>query len=476
MKKADIIIIGAGSGGLSVGLFLAKVGLDVIMVVKSDHEIGGECLNDGCVPSKALIHVAKQVYEAKASEVYGLKLSGEVDIKKVYGYIQNQQRIIRKHENAAWLEEQGVTVILGTASFSGKNEISVNDNKYQAKKIIIATGSKPRELKVKGVEKVRYLDNENIFHINELPKRLLVVGGGPIGVEISQAFNRLGSKVTVIEAGERLLIHDEESLTEILLKLLQQEGIIFHFNAELKEFTSANNAVAKDKNGTEFNLSFDAVFVSIGRELILEPLNLENAGIETKNDKIVKNSFLQTTNKDVFVCGDIAGDLQFSHTAEFHARIILNNLFSPIKKKLNDKHMSWVIFTDPQLATFGWSLKELKERDIPFVKLESDFSEDDRAVTDDYNYAKTIMYISKKSWFRKQKILGGTMVAPNAGGIIQELILANTEGLSINSIFNKIYPYPVAARINQQLITNYREKDLGNHLKSFLRFLFKLFN
>ncbi len=475
-KKYDIIVIGAGSGGLSVGLFLAKVGIKVTMIVKSDKEVGGECLNDGCIPSKALIHVARQVQAAWEAQSFGITLNGEVDIQKAIGYVREQQAIIRKHENAAWLTEQGINVVLGEACFAGKHEVMVNGELFSAKKIILATGSKPRKLKVEGIEHVKYFDNENIFEITQIPKKLLVVGGGPIGIEIAQAMKRLGSKVIVIEEGTGILAHDEETLTTILLNRLQEEGIEFHLEVSLQKFSSSTEALLKKKNGETYRLNFDAVFVGIGRELILELLQLEKAGIEVKDNKIVVDDRLRTTNKDVMLCGDVLGDLQFSHAAEFHGRIILNNLFSPLNKKLNNDHLSWVTFTDPELATFGLNEKQLKERGIRYEKLEQDFSADDRAITDNYQYGRIILYISKGSLLKKEKILGGTMVAPNAGELIQELILANSSGLSIKSIFNKIYPYPVASRVNQHLIVKHKEKSISLRLKKILQVAYKIFS
>lgn len=474
-NKADVIVIGAGSGGLSVGLFLAKIGIKVTMIARSDKDVGGECLNDGCVPSKALIHVARQMHAAREAQSFGITLGGELDIQKAIGYVHARQEIIRKHENAAWLSEQGINVVLGKATFVGKHEVVVNGVVFSAEKIILATGSKPRKLDIEGVEKVNYFDNENIFHLNHLPKKLLVVGGGPIGIEIAQAMQRLGSEVTVVEKGDGILAHDHKTVTSILLDRMQNEGITFHFGVTLQKFSSATEAISKKNNGDELLLSFDAVFVGIGRVLLLEPLKLDIAGIEVKDHKIIVDDQLRTTNKDVMVCGDIAGDLKFSHSAEFHGRIILNNLFSPLTKKLNNDHMSWVTFTDPEIATFGLNEKQLEERGTAYQKLEKDFSEDDRAVTDNYRYSKTILYISKGGFLKKEKILGGTMIAPNAGELIQELILANTLGLSINSIFNKIYPYPVATRINQQLIMRHKQKTLTSGLKKLLHLAFKIF-
>jgi pyruvate/2-oxoglutarate dehydrogenase complex dihydrolipoamide dehydrogenase (E3) component len=247
-------------------------------------------------------------------------------------------------------------------------------------------------------------------------------------------------------------------------------------NADVDHFISGNEALIKLKDGKTQNIQFDAVFAGIGRELDLKSLQLNNAGIQVKSNKIVADKYLRTTNKNVFVCGDVAGDLMFSHAAEFHARILLNNFFSPFNKKLNDDHMSWVTFTDPELATFGLNEKQLKARNISYKKLEQNFKEDDRAVTDNYQYAKMILYISKGGLFKKEKILGGTMVAPHAGELIQELILANTSKLSVNSIFNKIYSYPVASRINQQIIVKHKEESLTNSIKKLLHTAFKIFS
>ena len=259
-SKYDLIVIGAGSGGLSVGLFMSKLGLKILMIAKSAQEIGGECLNDGCVPSKALIHVSRMVHNANQASEFGLEMVGKVDIEKAIGYVHSRQELIRRHENATWLRDQGIEVELGEATFSGRNEITVNERKFCAKKIVLATGSKPRKLVVPGVELVTYFDNENIFHIDHLPDSMLVVGAGPIGIEIAQALSRLGTKITVIDEGDRILAHDDEELTTVLLQKLEAEGIEFYFNVTLQEFTSANDAELKSKTGELIKLHFGAVY------------------------------------------------------------------------------------------------------------------------------------------------------------------------------------------------------------------------
>ena len=475
-RKYDLIIIGSGSGGLSAGLFMAKAGFSTLMVSKNDKDIGGDCLNDGCVPSKAFIHAAKIVHAAKEASYFGLEVKGKADMKKVINYVYERQESIRAHENAAWLEQQGVEVALGHAHFLGKNEIEVNGKKFQGKKIIIATGSQPRKLKIPGVEKVKYYDNESIFHAKELPDRLLVIGGGPIGIEIAQAMSRLGSQVTVVHQKSMILEHDDKAVTTILYNQLQKEGITFYLNAKIENFISANETNVVLPDGSLKKVLFDAVFGAVGRELDLSTLQLQNAGIEVKNNKIVSDQFLKTTNKDVLVCGDIVGHLMFSHAAEFHARILLNNLFSPLKNKLNNDHLSWVTFTDPEVATFGLNEKQLKAKGIGYERLEQGFEDDDRAVVDNYQYGKAILFISRKRFLKKQKILGGAVVSPGAGELVQEFILANTSGLSIDAIFNKIYPYPVAARINQKVIVEYKSQALTGTIKKLLQMAFKIFS
>ncbi|RYY25317.1 MAG: NAD(P)/FAD-dependent oxidoreductase [Chitinophagaceae bacterium] len=474
-NEYDIIIIGSGSGGLTIGLFMSQAGFRVLMISKSDRDIGGDCLNDGCIPSKALIHVAKIIHNAGLSSEFGLQINGSPDYSKVKAYIRSKQELIREHENAGWLQQQGIEVALGGASFAGKNAVEVNGKTYTGKKIVIATGSVPSGLIVPGSEKVRFLNNENIFELESLPQKLLVIGGGPIGIELAQALSRLGCRVTLIHKGKMILERDELSLAEILLARLREEGIIVELNSTVESFPASDEATINTNNGARKTIRFDAVLLAVGRDLSFTSLRLEKGGIQTKDEKIIVDKHLRTTNRNVFVCGDVAGDLKFSHAAEFHARILINNFFSPFKKTLHNRHMSWVTFSDPQLATFGYSEKQLKAKNIRYVKAIQDLNMDDRAVVGGFGYGRVILYITPKNIFGNQKILGGTMIAPEAGELIQELILANTTGMSINAIFNKIYPYPVAARANQALVVKLKEQELNSTIKKLLKNAFKIF-
>lgn len=468
-RNFDVIVIGAGSGGLNIAGFMNRAGFSVLLIDKSDARIGGDCLNFGCVPSKALIHVARLVKKAREAKTFGLEVEGEVSWSKVRAYIKAKQDIIREHENADWFKQKGMTVVLGEAKFAGRQEVVVEGVNYKAKNIILATGSRPRLLTGQGIEKVtRVLNNENIFTMDSIPKELLVLGAGPIGIELAQAFVYLGSKVTVVDPGTQILGKEDPEVAAVLQKQLELDGINFKLGYSLKEFSNATEAIIEGKDSKAETLQFSAVFVGIGRVLNTENLDLDSAQIKTdEKGRLVVDEFLRTTNKNVFVCGDVAGNYQFTHAAEMHAAVILRNFFSPFKKAFSADGISWTTYTTPEVATYGLSEAELKKRNLSYQVLKTDFSEDDRAITDDYQYGLTKMYLGDQG-----EVLGGTMVAPNAGELIAELVLAQSQKLSVKALFNKTYAYPAAARINKKLAASYFSEKLTKLTKRLLRLLY----
>ncbi len=464
--KYDIIVIGAGSGGLNIASFMNKAGFNVLLVDKSDRDIGGDCLNYGCVPSKALIHISRLIYNAKESTKFGFKISGEIDIKRVVEYITSKKEFIRTHENADYFRKQGMDVVLGFAKFISKDSIEVEGKKFSAKKIVIATGSMARKLDIPGVEKLELYNNESIFNLNHLPKKFLFIGGGPIGIELGQALNRLGSEVTIVQNINQFLQKEDKEIADVLLQQLKKEGIKFKFNSVPIKAISKNEVLIRNKDGKEEIVKCDSVFVGIGRQLNLEGLDLNKAGIKHSERKIEVNEYLQTTNSNIYLCGDIVGSYQFTHAAEMHAGVLINNFFSPLKKKINYDNIAWVTYTYPEIATFGLKTDELKKRNIEFEVINTNFEHDDRAIVDNFTNGKVKLYISNN------KILGGTMVAPNAGELIQELILANSAKLSITELFKKVYPYPTASRINKKAISSIFSRKLNPFSKKLMRWLY----
>ncbi|OGX91134.1 dihydrolipoyl dehydrogenase family protein [Hymenobacter coccineus] len=457
----DLIVLGAGSAGLGLALFMARIKLRVLLIDRTAEAVGGDCLNHGCVPSKALIHAARQVHQARQAARFGLHVSGAADMGRVMDYIEERQAIIRRHENPEYLRGLGVVVEIGSPHFVGPQEVALNGRTYRGRKIVVATGSRPRPLHVPGAELARLYDNQRVWDLRALPGRLLVVGGGPNGVELAQAMQRLGAQVTLVHRAARLLEREDPSISAVLAARLRAEGITLHLEAEVTSFTSATEARITSRQGDEFGVGFDIGYVAIGRVVGFDGLALEQAGVAVDEDGHVRlDEHLQTTSPDVFVAGDAANSLKFSHGAELHMRLLLFNFFSPIKKKLSYDHFSWVTFTDPEVAHFGLDAAELDRRGTPYERWETDFADDDRAVVDDYRDSRLLLFIEKNRLplpGQKRRILGGAMVAPGAGELVQELILANASGLDISAIFDKIYPYPVAARINQKLIVDHQE-------------------
>ncbi len=474
--KFDIIVIGAGSGGLNIASFMNNLGLRVLLIDKSADRIGGDCLNFGCVPSKALIHVARLFKAGKEAVHFGGASVAHADMRAVRAHVEKVQGVIRTHENADYFRQRGMTVVLGAARFVDDKSVAVDDSVYTAKRIVIATGSRPRELTVPGIERVketgRYYTNETIFTLDSLPKNLLVIGGGPIGVELGQAFSHLGSRVTIVTPENRLLPREDEQVSAVLEQTLRNEGVVLGINETVVAFEDGTTLITKNNHsGAESQFEFDAVLVAIGRQLNTEELNLASGGIlQDEKGKLVLNAQLRTTNKRVFACGDIVGQQQFTHAAELHAGVIIRNFFKPIfKTKLNTDCLGAVTYTSPEVATFGLIPAELQKRGHKFSILEDDFVHDDRALTAGGKPAYTKLYVSHKG-----KILGGTMVADQAGELVQELMLAQSAGLTTAALFNKNYPYPTASRINKKLITDQARGKLTGKVKIVLSTLYRL--
>ncbi|MEL7001106.1 MAG: FAD-dependent oxidoreductase [Bacteroidota bacterium] len=464
--------IGAGSAGLSISLSMNKLGFKTLLIDKDENNIGGDCLNTGCVPSKALIHISRLVSDARKASEFGLNISGKVDIDKVMKYISDKQEIIRDHENADYFRKEGLDVVIGEARFNSTNSLVVNDKPYTAKRYVIATGSKPKELQLPGIDNIQSFTNEDVFDLNELPKNMIVIGAGPIGLELGQAFSRLGVNISIVDIADRILPKEDAEIADILKEQLESEGISFYLKAHPKEVTDRRELII-EKEGSARKLPCDAILFAIGRTLNHNGLDLEKAQVKIEGGKIWTNKYLRTSNKRVYVCGDAVGSLQFSHGAELHARIILNNFFSPLKKKLTYKNFSWVTFTDPEVATFGWSQSDLEQSGTPFERLELDFKDDDRAIVDNYQYGQLILFVEKTNFIRRNpKVLGGSIIAPGAGEICQELVLANSSGIRLDSFFNKIYSYPTASRVNQAIVVNKKMTEITPSVKKMLKIIY----
>jgi len=454
MKKYDVIIIGAGSAGLGNAGVAQMLGLKAVLIEKDADHFGGDCTNYGCVPSKAIIHIAQHFHQARKASAFGLQVSGKADMSKILRYIHEKQDKIRKEEDADALRNHGHEVIIGKAKFISSKTIEVNGEKLTARIIILCTGSRPRRIKIPGADQMTIYTNETLFFdCDQLPKHFLVIGGGPIGCEMAQAFQRLGSKVTIVNRGSRLLSKETSRISDILETQFRAEGIVLKSNATVHSF-ELRSAVIKLEDGSKEILQCDAALMAVGRVVNTKGLGLENAGIAISDKgKIILNKYLQTTNSRVYVIGDAAGSYMFSHGAEKMVRMLWKNLLIPVFKKKNSaRDLSWVTFTDPQVAHFGYSEKEMDKQGVGYYRQDQPFHSDDRAIIQEYEYGLAQYYMQDTARIGQRRLIAGNMIAPKAGELIQEMELAFHAKIPISKINDRVYPYPVASRINQKTI------------------------
>ena len=443
----DIAVIGAGSGGLTVAAAAAQFGQRVVLFEKG--EMGGDCLNYGCVPSKALLAAAKQAQAVRSGAAYGIAAQEpQVDFAKVMAHVRRAIAAIAPNDSQERFEKLGVKVVRAEARFRDATAIEAEGLSYTARRMVIATGSRAAVPPVPGLDQVPYLTNESIFENHVLPQHLLIIGGGPIGMELAQAHRRLGSKVTVIEAFDPLAKDDPE-LTAIVLEKLKAEGIIILSRAAI-------TGVAKVPDGITINLrDHEAIggshlLVAAGRQPNIEGLNLEAAGIAYTKRGVTVDPGLKTSNPRVYAVGDVAGGLQFTHVAGYHAGLVIRNALFGLPVKANAV-IPWVTYTDPELAHVGLTEAQARKDHGGTIKvLRWPFHENDRAQAEGRTDGLVKAVTSSKG-----KILGASIVGPQAGELIQPWVLALTRGLKIGAMVGQVLPYPTRGEANRRAAITY---------------------
>ncbi|MGR3496349.1 dihydrolipoyl dehydrogenase family protein [Citreimonas sp.] len=445
--KTDIVILGAGSGGLSVAAGAAQMGADVTLLEPA--EMGGDCLNFGCVPSKALIAAASVAHTAFRSETFGVTTGvPQVDYAAAMDHVKRARDTIAPHDSQERFEGLGVRVIREAGRFVSEDEIETDTCRIKARRIVIATGSRPLVPPIDGIEDVPYLTNESLWDLRERPDHLLIIGGGPIGIEMAQAHRRLGCAVTVI-AGARALPKDEPEFSALLLDRLRNEGI------EIVEGTNAT-ATARDGDGIVVETGDGRRFagshllVAVGRKANTEALDLDKAGIKTTKTGVEVDDRLRTANRRVYAIGDAAGGLQFTHVANYHAGIVVRQAALGVPAKAKTDHLPWTTYTRPELAHVG--LTELQAREKHGEKLRIvrlDYDQNDRAVTE----AETTGMI--KVMVARGRPVGASIVGAQAGDLIALWSLAIANNLKMSQISSMVAPYPTLAEINKRVAGAY---------------------
>ncbi len=467
-KSYNLVVIGAGAGGLVSAAGAAGVGARVALI--EAHLLGGDCLNVGCVPSKALLRCAKAAAAVRDAGRFGVRIDGEISVD--FGFVMERMRRLRAQISPVdsaqrYSGQLGVDLFMGRGVFTGKKSIEVGGKTLTFAKAVIATGGTAAIPPIPGLVDAPYLTNSSIFNLTELPKRFGVIGAGPIGLELAQAFQRLGAKVTVFSRDEQILPKEEPEAVEIVKESMVEDGVAFAFNSCFKRIESKGKKgpvrVVLDDKGTERVLEFDALLIATGRKPAVAGLGLEHAGVEfDARLGVVVNENLQTTNPDIYAVGDVAGRYQFTHMADFMARLVIKNALFFGRDKVSDLLIPWATYTDPEVAHVGLYEKDLGERNIPFATFKREFSDVDRGIVDGIASGYVKIHVAKG----KDRILGATIVGSHAGDMISEITVAMQAGMGLGRLAGVIHPYPTAAEAIRQCGDAYNRELLTQAVKS----------
>ncbi len=461
----DICVIGAGSAGLSVAAGASQMGAPTVLIERD--KMGGDCLNVGCVPSKSLIAAAKMARLHRSAGAMGVHYEPpRIDFAAVHGHVHGVIAAIAPNDSVERFEGLGVTVIKETARFVGPQEVQAGDTRIKARRIVVATGSRPLVPPIPGIDEVPFLTNESLFDVTRLPARLIVVGGGPIGCELGQAFAR----VDIVEMAS-IMPKDDPELVEVVRRSLRADGVALHEQAKVTAVARAGEGVAVtiERDGKSERLEGSALLVAAGRSPNVEGLDLEAAGVDYDRRGIKVDRRLRTSNRKVYAAGDITGGYQFTHMAAHHAGIVIRNALFRLPAKVEDKAVPWVTFTDPELAHVGLNEHQARQKAGEIRVLRWAYAENDRAQTE-----RRLDGQAKIVTDRRGKVLGASIVGANAGELIAPWVLAIQEGLKVGPLAKMIAPYPTLSEVGKRAAGSfYTPKLFSERTAKLVRFLAK---
>lgn len=440
--KTDICIIGGGSGGLSIAAGAVQMGAKVVLI--EGHKMGGDCLNYGCVPSKALIASAKQAHAMSHGAKYGVAdVEPQVDYAAAKDHVADVIATIAPVDSVERFEGLGVHVIQEFGRFISKTEVQAGDTIIEARRFVVATGSGPFVPPIPGIETVTYYTNENIFDLREKPKHLIIIGGGPIGMEMAQAHRRLGCNVTVIE-GAKAFGKDDPEMAEIVLENLRAEGVNIVEEAQAEKISSDGEKVTVHTPKGDFTGSH--LLMAVGRKVNTDKLDLEAGGIAYDRAGLKVGPDLRSvTNKKVYAAGDVAGGLQFTHVAGYHASVLIRSMLFGLPSKQRTDHIPWATYTDPELAQVGLTEAQAKKKFGPSLEVvRFDFHHNDRLIAE--GKAKGLI----KVMVVKGRPVGASIAGPMAGELIGMWAMALANKMKMSAIANTVLPYPTVSEVNKR--------------------------
>ena len=447
----NVVIIGAGSAGLVTAYIAAAVKAKVTLIER--HNMGGDCLNTGCVPSKALIRSAKLLSHVKRSKEFGIRsASADFDFAEVMERVQGVIKAVEPHDSVERYSALGVECVKGEATIVSPWEVKVNtgagEKTFTTKNIVIAAGARPFVPPIPGLAEANPLTSDTVWNLRKLPKRLIVLGGGPIGAELTQCFARFGAEVTQVEMAPRILIREDPEVSDLVMKRFQAEGVNVLVNHKAKQVVVENGEkfLVVEHDGADKRIAFDEILCAVGRAANLKGYGLEELGIPAQ--RVVEvNEYLETNYPNIYACGDVAGPYQFTHTAAHMAwYCAVNALFGNLKKfKVDYSVVPWCTFTDPEVARVGLNESEAKEKNIPHEVYTYGIDDLDRAIADGEAHGLVKVITAPRS----DKILGVTIAGEHAGDLLVEYVAAMKHGFGLNKILGTIHIYPTLGEANK---------------------------
>lgn len=466
--RYNLVVIGAGAGGLVSALGAAGLGAKVAIIER--HLLGGDCLNVGCVPSKSIIRSSRACAEVRDAHQFGVKaaLGMEVDFPAVMERMRRIRARISHHDSAERLRGLGVDVFLGQGQLTGPDAVEVGGKALRFQRAVIATGARPVQPPIEGLPEAGYLTNETVFTLTERPGRLACIGGGPIGCELAQAFRRLGCEVVLFHTGAHILNREDEDAADIVQKVFLREGVRLVLKSRIRKVTRENAAkvIAFESGGKEESVVVDEILAGAGRAPNVEGLNLEAAGVAYDLRKGVHvNDYLQTSNPRIYAVGDICMDWKFTHAADAAARLVIQNALFLGSRRPSALTMPWCTYTDPEIAHVGIYEREAREKGIEVDTFVRQLAEVDRAAADGEEEGFVKVHVRKGT----DRILGATIVARHAGEMISEITLAMVGGMGLRTLASVIHPYPTQAEAMRQVADMYNRTRLTPRVKQLFR-------
>jgi pyruvate/2-oxoglutarate dehydrogenase complex dihydrolipoamide dehydrogenase (E3) component len=464
--RYNLVVIGAGTAGLVTAAGAAGLGARVALVEK--HLLGGDCLNVGCVPSKALIRASRACAQVRDAAAFGIRIKGDVDYDfgAAMARLRKLRALLSQNDSVHRFTKLGVDVFLGEGRFTGPDTVEVGGKTMRFAKAAICTGARAAAPPLLGLEQAGYLTNESVFSLTQLPRRLAVIGAGPIGCELAQAFARFGSQVTVLERMDRVLLREDPDAADLVNQAMVRDSVRFIFRAEVLQVLQhgAEKVLYHKVNGVIENLVADEILVGVGRAPNVEGLSLEAAGVLCDQDGIIVNDHLQTSNPRILAAGDVCSKYKFTHAADAMARIVIANALFWGWQKASALVIPWCTYTDPELAHVGLYEKEAKGQGLNVQTFTWKLDEVDRAVLDGEEKGFARVLVRKGT----DKILGATIVAAHAGDMISEITLAMTNRLGLGDVVRTIHPYPTQAEVVKKLGDAYNRTRLTPFVKRIL--------